>query len=105
MFCAVLSNIDIAGQEIQEVEHYDLVTTLLTSFPWAEYLVRVGWTDNGRHVWAQLLDRAQQRLELVLIPESQFVRSSLPTLASQERNGADRTEAAAPIQVNANYKH
>ena len=53
-----------------------------TLFPWMEYIVRVGWTEDGENVWVQILDRSQQRLELVLIPESQFERSSLPKLGS-----------------------
>ena len=44
--------------------------------------MRVGWTEDGENVWVQILDRSQQRLELVLIPESQFERSSLPKLGS-----------------------
>lgn len=41
-------------QEIVDVEHFDLLTTLTTSFPWLEYIVRVGWTDDGSHIWAQV---------------------------------------------------
>jgi len=88
-------------QEVVDVESYDLRTSLTTSFPWLEYIVRVGWTDDGTHIWAQLLDRSQQRLELVLIPESQFVRSSLPRLsASPEtlRNGPESAPEEA-LQV------
>ena len=89
--------------------HYDLVTSLQTMFPWLEYIVRVGWTEDGGQVWAQVLDRSQQRLELILIPESQFERSSLPKLGSSfESNGpgspgyggpAGSEAAPAPIQV------
>jgi len=42
-------------------------------FPWLEYLVRVGWTPDGKYVWAQLLDRPQQHMDLVLIPVQSFV--------------------------------
>jgi len=88
-----------ASQEIIDVVHYDLITSLTTVFPWVEYLVRVGWTEDGKHVWAQVLDRSQQRLEMILIPESQFVRSSLPKLGSGiEKNGPEHTEVS-PIQV------
>ena len=41
-------------QEVVDVESYDLRTSLTTSFPWLEYIVRVGWTDDGTHVWAQV---------------------------------------------------
>ena len=88
-----------ASQETIDVVHYDLITSLTTVFPWVEYLVRVGWTEDGKHVWAQVLDRSQQRLEMILIPESQFVRSSLPMLGSGiEKNGPEHTEVS-PIQV------
>ena len=43
-----------ASQEIIDVVHYDLITSLTTVFPWVEYLVRVGWTEDGKHVWAQV---------------------------------------------------
>lgn len=43
-----------ASQEIIDVVHYDLMASLTTVFPWVEYLVRVGWTDDGKHVWAQV---------------------------------------------------
>ena len=62
---------------------------------------RVGWTDDGLFVWLQILDRSQQRLELVLIPETQFVRSSLPKIGSgYESNGPDSNSSEIePIQV------
>ncbi|KYR00983.1 dipeptidylpeptidase 8 [Tieghemostelium lacteum] len=34
-------------------------------FPWCEYLVRAGWLPNNNSIWIQLLDRAQQKLQLV----------------------------------------
>ena len=88
-------------QEITDIVHYDLVTSLQTMFPWLEYIVRVGWTEDGGHVWAQILDRSQQRLELILIPESQFERSSLPKLGSSfDSNGPESScSEVAPIQV------
>ena len=89
------------SQEITDIVHYDLVTSLQTMFPWLEYIVRVGWTEDGLYVWAQLLDRSQQRLELVLIPESQFERSSLPKIGSSlaETNGPSNGELSRPVQV------
>ncbi|GAM18199.1 hypothetical protein SAMD00019534_013740 [Acytostelium subglobosum LB1] len=45
---------------------------LSTVFPWAEYYVRGDWTPDGQVVWVQLVDRLQQRLELVTIPVSCF---------------------------------
>ena len=48
-------------------------------------------------VWAQLLDRSQQRLELVLIPESQFERSSLPRLGSSLDSPASSNGPGSPL--------
>ncbi|XP_055608530.1 dipeptidyl peptidase 9 [Uranotaenia lowii] len=50
----------------------ELPCPLTYAFPWLEYIVRVGWTPDSKYVWAQLLDRIQQRLELVLIPVDNF---------------------------------
>ena len=102
-------------QEVVDVESFDLTTSLTTFFPWLEYIVRVGWTNDGTHVWAQILDRSQQRLELILIPESQFVRrlaqgsstlahsppSSLPRLSCtlEGRNGQEATRESGALQV------
>ena len=85
------------SQEITDILHFDLRTSLSSVFPWVEYIVRVGWTEDGRHVWAQVLDRSQQRLELILIPESQFERSSLPKLGSSFES-VEPSEVS-PIQV------
>ena len=94
------------SQEITDIVHYDLVTSLQTMFPWCEYIVRLGWTDDGQFVWAQLLDRSQQRLELVLIPESQFERSSLPKIGSSfvDTNGPSNGELA-PVQASSDSVH
>ena len=87
------------SQEITDILHYDLINSLSTVFPWVEYIVRVGWTEDGGHVWAQVLDRSQQRLELILIPESQFERSSLPKLGSSFESVAPEQSEVSPIQV------
>ncbi|KAG7298286.1 hypothetical protein JYU34_017882 [Plutella xylostella] len=58
--------------EVTDIRTWDLRRSLQESFPWFEYLARVGWTPDGNYVWVQLLDRKQQRLELVLIPLEQF---------------------------------
>lgn len=55
------------------------LTTLL--LPWtlnelfpdcSEYIVRVGWMDDGEHVWVQLLDRQQKTLKVVVIAVESF---------------------------------
>ncbi|KAJ3107242.1 dipeptidylpeptidase [Phlyctochytrium planicorne] len=42
-------------------------------FPWVEYIPRLGWLPDGSGVWAQLLDRRQQRTALIEIPLEQFM--------------------------------
>ncbi|XP_064645496.1 dipeptidyl peptidase 9-like [Lineus longissimus] len=59
--------------EIDKVVHRHLTEPLMCSFPWMEYLVRAGWTPDGAYIWCELLDRVQQRLELILIPPECFV--------------------------------
>lgn len=86
------------NNEIWDCETFELITPLRNIFPWAEYIVRAGWTPDGQLVWVQLLDRSQQRLELVVIPKSHFVRSCLPNL-DVESNGVDLPEDQAPVQV------
>ncbi|CAB3262330.1 unnamed protein product [Arctia plantaginis] len=60
------------AMEVTDIRWYELRQPLKDTFPWFEYLARVGWTPDGRYVWVQLLDRKQQRLELALIPLEQF---------------------------------
>ncbi|XP_050068403.1 dipeptidyl peptidase 9 [Anopheles maculipalpis] len=50
----------------------ELQCPLTFAFPWLEYIVRIGWTPDSKYIWAQLLDRPQQRLELVLLPLDNF---------------------------------
>ncbi|CAG4948355.1 unnamed protein product [Parnassius apollo] len=58
--------------EATDIRWYEMRQPLKEVFPWFEYLARVGWTPCGKFVWVQLLDREQQRLELALIPLSEF---------------------------------
>ncbi|OXA52726.1 dipeptidyl peptidase 9 isoform X2 [Folsomia candida] len=55
-------------QTIQNIHNFDLMYSIPQIFPWAEYVVRAGWVPEGTHVWTQLLDRQQQRLELIIFP-------------------------------------
>ncbi|XP_042218680.1 dipeptidyl peptidase 8-like [Homarus americanus] len=50
--------------------------------PWHEYLVRVGWVPDGKQIWCQLLDRRQQRLELILLSLSSFTGQKSPATPS-----------------------
>jgi len=85
------------NKEILDCSHYELATSLKTLFPWYEYLVRAGWTPDGQNVWVQLLDRSQQRLELILVPKNQFVRCVFPKIG--DSNGPEISRDQAPIQV------
>ncbi|XP_043268053.1 dipeptidyl peptidase 9 [Venturia canescens] len=60
------------AHRIVDIEILELQYPLHTMFPWMEYLVRVGWTPDAQYVWVQLLDRKQQRLELVLLSIDNF---------------------------------
>ncbi|KAK6635646.1 hypothetical protein RUM44_000900 [Polyplax serrata] len=68
--------------QICNVACLELGTPLRTLFHWAEYLVRVGWTPNSEHIWVQLLDRRQRRLELALLAANQFLDTN--TISSSE---------------------
>lgn len=58
--------------QIADVCIKDLQHPLTYHFPWLEYLVRVGWMPDSKSVWAQLLNRQQNRLDLILIPLDNF---------------------------------
>ncbi|KAK0098423.1 hypothetical protein PV326_008526 [Microctonus aethiopoides] len=58
--------------QITDIVILELQYPLSLMFPWMEYLVRVGWTPDAQNVWVQLLDRKQQRLELVLLSVDYF---------------------------------
>ncbi|XP_012287809.1 dipeptidyl peptidase 9 [Orussus abietinus] len=55
-----------------DIEILELQYPLHVMFPWMEYMVRVGWTPDAQYIWVQLLDRKQQRLELVLLSIDNF---------------------------------
>jgi len=84
-------------KEILDCCHFELSTPLKILFPWYEYLVRAGWTPDGQFVWVQLLDRPQQRLELILIPKNKFIRVTFPKVGSS--NGNDLIRDQPPFQV------
>lgn len=76
------------SMEVTDIRWYELRQPLKETFPWFEYLARVGWTPCGQYVWVQLLDRKQQRLELALIPLSEFSSPSSYERAPQPLAGA-----------------
>ncbi|XP_008479728.1 dipeptidyl peptidase 9-like [Diaphorina citri] len=59
--------------QISHVKNLELQYPLSHMFPWMEYVVRVGWAANEDLIWVQLLDRKQQRIELVLLSIKNFV--------------------------------
>lgn len=59
--------------QIEDVCIKDLQYPLTYYFPWVEYIVRVGWLPDSSGIWAQLLNRQQNRLELILIALDNFV--------------------------------
>ncbi|KAH3757145.1 dipeptidylpeptidase 8 [Pelomyxa schiedti] len=52
----------------------------LGRYSWVEYIPRAGWFPSGEEVWAQLLDRAQQRIVLVSISTGNFTSGTTPTV-------------------------
>ncbi|XP_050676371.1 dipeptidyl peptidase 9 [Leptidea sinapis] len=89
------------GMEVTDIRWYEMRRPLSEVFPWFEYLARVGWTPCGKYVWVQLLDRKQQKLELALIPLSEFCVRTGYALAGPPNVLADEVEACneQPIQV------
>ncbi|GLH11264.1 AGAP003138-PA-like protein [Gryllus bimaculatus] len=71
--------------QIVDVETLELQYPLSVMFPWMEYVVRVGWTPSSEHIWVQLLDRRQQRLELVLLSLDNFTEPP-PNVYNVENN-------------------
>lgn len=46
--------------------------SLDVAFDWCEYIVQCGWIPGEATCWVQLLDRAQERTALVLVPQEAF---------------------------------
>ncbi|KAK1152553.1 dipeptidyl peptidase 9 isoform X1 [Acipenser oxyrinchus oxyrinchus] len=57
---------------IVSTQDKELALPFTTLFPAVEYIARAGWTKDGKYAWAVLLDRTQQRLQLVLLPPALF---------------------------------
>ncbi|XP_057696910.1 dipeptidyl peptidase 9-like isoform X3 [Corythoichthys intestinalis] len=58
---------------IVSTEEKELILPFKHLFPTAEYITQAGWTKDGRYVWAALINRQQQHLQLVLLPLSLFI--------------------------------
>ncbi|KAJ6635497.1 Dipeptidyl peptidase 8 [Pseudolycoriella hygida] len=88
--------------QITDICVKDLQYPLNFSFPWLEYIVRVGWTPDSKFVWAQIMNRTQQRLELVLIPLDNFCESCGSVTSSpngDHRWNSPLGRSTTPIQV------
>ncbi|KAM8940315.1 dipeptidyl peptidase 9 isoform 2-T2 [Pelodytes ibericus] len=59
--------------EIISAQDKELVHPFNILFPSAEYVVRAGWTPDGKYAWAMLLDRTQRLMQLVLLPPELFI--------------------------------
>ncbi|XP_047488965.1 dipeptidyl peptidase 8-like [Penaeus indicus] len=77
-----LLEIEVGPAEELRVTTRHLRHDLKQLAPWHEYLVRVGWTPDGNQIWCQLLDRRQQRLELILLSLSSFTGQKSPAAPS-----------------------
>lgn len=93
--------------QIQEDCVKEMQYPLSYYFPWVEYVVRVGWMPDSQHIWTQLLNRQQNRLDLVLIALDNFCEVCSSNSASSSPNGvaADHSwqstlgKQTSPIQV------
>ncbi|XP_067269244.1 dipeptidyl peptidase 9 isoform X1 [Pseudorasbora parva] len=63
--------------KIISAQNKELVLPFTTLFPGVEYIARAGWTKDGKFAWAMLLDRSQQKLQLVLLPPALFIPASM----------------------------
>lgn len=91
---------------ITDISIKELQTPLNFLFPYLEYIVRVGWTYCARYVWAQLLNRQQQYLELILIPIENFCCEPYNSNPSSPDSSTDKhlwkcimNKPEKPIQV------
>ncbi|KAI4482250.1 hypothetical protein M0804_008801 [Polistes exclamans] len=75
--------LQIVDDEILELQY-----PLQIMFPWMEYMVRVGWTPDAQYVWVQLLDRKQQKLELVLLSVDNFCEPPTSVYNTKSSSGS-----------------
>lgn len=91
---------------ITEICNKELQVPLNFLFPYLEYIVRIGWTPDSKYVWAQLLNRQQQHLDLILIPAESFCcepynsNPSSPESISEKHSWKSMVDKSSkPIQV------
>lgn len=71
--------------EIVDICMLELQFSLNSIFPWMEYIVRAGWTPDSQYIWVQLLNRKQQRLDLVLLSLGNFIEN-LPMFDNRDHH-------------------
>lgn len=84
-----IAEIDTANPSAPAVRKC-LAKRLVEWFPFAEYMVRVGWLPDGNGVWAQLLDRSQKRIALAVFPLGAFQEpgAACKSVSSVQASGA-----------------
>lgn len=92
--------------QIQEECIKEMQYPLSYYFPWMEYVVRVGWMPDSQSIWCKLLNRQQNRLDLVVIPLDNFCEvcsdseTSTPnTVAPDHSWQSTLGKTTSPIQV------
>ncbi|VDO25454.1 unnamed protein product [Haemonchus placei] len=63
---------DNAVTELRLIVVNGNTTPLKMKFPWVEYIARVGFLNDGKTVWLQVMNRTQSQAALILLPESDF---------------------------------
>nr|XP_004464282.3 dipeptidyl peptidase 9 isoform X3 [Dasypus novemcinctus] len=90
---------DSQGKIVSTFEK-ELVQPFSSLFPKVEYIARAGWTRDGKYAWTMLLDRPQQRLQLVLLPPALFI----PTPESEEQRRAFARAVPRNVQPHVVYE-
>lgn len=94
--------------QIENVCIKDLQHPLTYYIPWLEYIVRVGWMPDSKSIWAQLVNRQQNRLDLIVIPVNNFsdvcnnsdeIKSPNGTVIVEHSWQSSVAKQTAPIQV------
>lgn len=85
-------------EQIQDnIVEKQLYEPLSSFFPWMEYIVRAGWTPDCKFVYAQLMNRSQMRLSLILIPMECFIPVAMDT--DVEMSEYEYSTNYPPLQV------
>ncbi|XP_034737084.1 dipeptidyl peptidase 9-like isoform X2 [Etheostoma cragini] len=70
--------------KIVSTQEKELPVPFTSLFPGAEYITRAGWTKDGRYAWAVMMERRQQRLQLVLLPPAFFIPANQDEASRQK---------------------